>query len=172
MTKSRGGEVVVERLTLREARAKDEKEVSRLLWVNAMPGKPVPEGRFVVAEERGEVLATVGCRAKRGSLVLGPLAMDPLVNEYRFAVALYSGAKLLARGMEMREVWADADEHREYLLEAGYARRVGGWRIFVERRSSRRRRRVRFFPRALELLDRGAATVGDRARGGDGEGKA
>lgn len=153
--------MVVERLTLREARAKDEKEVSRLLWVNAMPGKPVPEGRFVVAEERGEVLATVGCRAKRGSLVLGPLAMDPLVNEYRFAVALYSGAKLLARGMEMREVWADADEHREYLLEAGYARR-----------SSRRRRRVRFFPRALELLDRGAATVGDRARGGDGEGKA
>jgi hypothetical protein len=35
--------------------------------------------------------------------------------------------------MGLREVWADCDEHREYLLEAGYHRRVGGWRLDTTR---------------------------------------
>jgi hypothetical protein len=62
-------------------------------------------------------------------LVLGPLAVDPWAGEHRFAVALYSGAGTLAREMGLREVWVDCDEHREYLLEAGYRRRMGGWHL-------------------------------------------
>jgi hypothetical protein len=35
--------------------------------------------------------------------------------------------------MGLREVWADCDEQREYLLEADYHRRVGGWRLDTTR---------------------------------------
>jgi hypothetical protein len=35
----------------------------------------------------------------------------------------------LAREMGLREVWADSDDSREYLLEADYRRRMGGWRL-------------------------------------------
>jgi hypothetical protein len=35
--------------------------------------------------------------------------------------------------MGLREVWVDCDEHREYLLEAGYHRCVGGWRLDTTR---------------------------------------
>ena len=35
--------------------------------------------------------------------------------------------------MGLREVWANSDEHREYLLEAGYHRRVGEWRLDMTR---------------------------------------
>jgi len=35
--------------------------------------------------------------------------------------------------MGLREVWANCDEHREYLLEASYHRRVDGWRLDTTR---------------------------------------
>jgi hypothetical protein len=35
--------------------------------------------------------------------------------------------------MGEREAWAGCDEHREYLLEAGYHRRIGGWRLDTAR---------------------------------------
>ena len=94
-----------------------------------MPGCIAFEERFIVAEERGEILAVVRCRTGRKRLLLGPLAVDPWAGEYRFAVALYSGAKDLAQEMGLREVWVDSDKHREYLLAAGYRWRVGGWRL-------------------------------------------
>jgi hypothetical protein len=35
--------------------------------------------------------------------------------------------------MGLREMWVGCDEHREYLLEADYHRRVGGWRLGTTR---------------------------------------
>jgi hypothetical protein len=35
--------------------------------------------------------------------------------------------------MGLREVWADCDEHREYLLKAGYQQRVGEWHLDTTR---------------------------------------
>ncbi len=107
----------------------DRNGIARVLELNSMPGWNAFEERFIVAEERGEILAVVSCRTGRKRLLLGPLAVDPWAGEHRFAVALYSAAKDLAREMGLREVWADSRHNREYLLKAGYRRRAGGWRL-------------------------------------------
>ena len=87
------------------------------------------EERFIVAEEQGVILAVMRYRAGRKRLLLGPPVVDPRTGEHRLAVALYSAAEALAREMGLREVWAKSDDNREYLLEAGYSRRMGGWRL-------------------------------------------
>ncbi len=105
----------------------DEGAIADVLGLNSMSERDVPKDTYILAEERGAILAVARCLLARKSLVLGPLAVDPWAEEHRFAVALYSGAGRLAQEMGLREVWADCDEHQEYLLEAGYRRRVGGW---------------------------------------------
>ncbi len=107
----------------------DRNGIARVLELNSIPGWIAFEERFIVAAERGEILAVVCCRTGGTRLLLGPLAVDPPAGEYRFDVALYSGAKDLAREMGLREGWAASDDNREYLLEAGYRRHLGGWRL-------------------------------------------
>lgn len=136
-----GRRIIVGRLAVRHAETKDERVIRRLLETGRISSrKPWPDRpgehslrspRSLVAEERGEVLAAACYRTSFGRLVLGPLAADTLVVEYRFVLALYSGAALLAQSTGKKEVWVESDEHREYLLEAGYRRRVGGWRLDV-----------------------------------------
>ena len=101
--------------------------IGRVLGLNSMSDRDVPKETDVVAEERGEILAVGRCLLARKRLVLGTLAVDPGAGEHSSAVALYSGVGNLAQEMGLRRVWANCDEHREYLLEAGYHRRVGGW---------------------------------------------
>ena len=92
-----------------------------------MSERDVPKETYVVAEERGEILAVGRCLLARKRLVLDRLAVAPGAAEHICAVALYSGVGNLVQEMGLRRVWANCDEHREYLLEAGYHRRVGGW---------------------------------------------
>ena len=116
------GEVAV-----RWGNLEDRGGIARILGLNSMSAWDVPKRTYIVAEERGEILAVGSYMIVRERLVLDPLAVDPWAGEHRFAVALYSGAGKLAWEIGLREVWADRDEYREYLLEAGYRRRVGGW---------------------------------------------
>lgn len=135
------GRVIVGKLMVRHAEPADEQVIRRLLETGRISSrKPWPDRpgerslrsvSSLVAEERGEVLASACYRISFGRLVLGPLVVEARVVEYRFALALYSGAALLARRTGEKEVWVESDEHREYLLEAGYRRRVGGWRLDV-----------------------------------------
>jgi hypothetical protein len=107
----------------------DRSGIARVLEQNSIPGWIAFEERFIVAEEPGKILAVMRYRAGRKRLLLGPPVVDPRTGEHRFAVALYSAAEALAREMGLREVWADSDDNREYLLDAGYSRQVGGWRL-------------------------------------------
>jgi N-acetylglutamate synthase-like GNAT family acetyltransferase len=120
-------------IVVRWGSLEDEGEISRVLRLNSMPGQNVLMETYIIAEERGEILAVGRCLLAHKRLVLGPLAVDPWAGEHRFAAALYSGAGRLAQEMGLQEVWADCDEHREYLLEAGYRRRVDGWRLDTTR---------------------------------------
>jgi hypothetical protein len=119
----------MDEIVVRWGNPEDGGGIGRILGLNSMPGRDVLEKEFIVAEEGDEILAIGAYLIGRERLVLGPLAVDPWVGERRFAVTLYSGARTLAREMGLREVWTERDEHREYLLEAGYRRRMGGWRL-------------------------------------------
>jgi hypothetical protein len=123
----------MDEIVVRWGNLEDKGEISYILNLNSIPARDVLEKAFIVAEERGEILMVGSYLIVRERLVLGPLSVDPWVGKRRFAVALYSGAGKLAREMGLREVWAKCDEHREYLLEAGYSRHVGEWRLDTTR---------------------------------------
>lgn len=87
-----GRRIALGRLTVRHAEARDEQAIRRLLETGQLSSrKPGPERsaeHSMVADERGELLAAVCYRTSLGRLILGPLAVDALVAEYRFALAL------------------------------------------------------------------------------------
>ncbi len=117
----------MDEIAVRWGSVEDGSAIGRVLGLNSMSERDVPKETYIVAEERGEILAVGRCLLARKRLVLGTLAVDPGAGERSFAVALYSGVGNLVQEMGLREVWANCDEHREYLLEAGYHRRMGGW---------------------------------------------
>lgn len=140
----------------------DEARVSTLLDLNGMPRWVAFEERFLVAEECGEVVAALRYRTEPKRLVLGLLVADPWRGERRLAVSLYSGAKRLARELGVTEVTArTARWGHGYPREAGYRRRVSGWRWEVGRpdekvRGAGRRGRFTSLLAALHLPSRGA----------------
>jgi hypothetical protein len=110
----------------------DEAKVAELMELNGMPRWVAFEGRFVVAERDGEVLAAVRYRTEPRRLLLGLLVADPWAGERRLAVALYAGARRLALGAS--DVVAKIDWRRaNYLYDAGYRRWRGGWRMDLSR---------------------------------------
>jgi hypothetical protein len=119
----------MDEIAVRWGNLKDWSKITRMLGLNSMSAQDVPKETYIVAEEKGEILAVGRCLVARKHLVLGPLTVDPWAGEHRFAVALYSGVGTLAQEIGLREVWVDCDEHQEYLLEACYRRRVGGWHL-------------------------------------------
>jgi hypothetical protein len=75
----------------------DEPRIAELLELNGMPRWVAYEERFVVAEDGGEVTAAVRYRTEPGRLLLGLLVADPRFVGGALALALYSGARALAR---------------------------------------------------------------------------
>ena len=104
----------------------DEARVAELLELNGMPRWAAFEERYIVAEERGEVLAALGYRTASKQLFLGILIADPWGGERRLAEALYTGALDLAWGAGIGEVRARALRD-DYPGEVGYRRWRGGW---------------------------------------------
>ena len=119
----------MDEIAVRWGSVEDKDVIARILGLNSAPEGNLTKETHIVAEARGEILAVARCLLARKRLVVGTPAVDPWAGKHRFAVALYSGAGELAREMGLREVWADYDEHREYLLEADYRRHEGGWRL-------------------------------------------
>jgi hypothetical protein len=62
--------------------------IARVLGLNSMSERDVPKETYVVAEERGEILAVGRCLLARKRLLLDTLAVAPGVGEHSFAVAL------------------------------------------------------------------------------------
>ena len=123
----------MDEIAVRWGSVEDGGAIARVLGLNSMSERDVPKETYVVAEERGEILAVGRCLLARKRLVLDRLAVAPGAAEHICAVALYSGVGNLVQEMGLREVWANCDEHRQYLLEAGYHRRVDGWRLDTTR---------------------------------------
>lgn len=123
----------MDEIVVRWGSLEDEGAIAHVLGLNSMSGRNVLQETYIIAEKRGEIMAVARCLMARKHLVVGPLAVDPWAGEHCFAVALYSGAGALAQEMGFREVWAECDEHQEYLLEVGYRRRVGGWHLDTRR---------------------------------------
>lgn len=120
-----GGPVEVG-VEVRWARAEDELQIARLLELNGMPRWLAFEERYIVAEERGEVLAALGYKTAASELFLGLLVVDPRGGERRLAEALYAGALDLAREAGIDEVRARAF-YRKVPDEVGYQWRRDGW---------------------------------------------
>lgn len=112
----------------------DAEKVSELLDLNGVPRRMAFEERLIVAEKEGRVLAVLRYRTRKHRLLLGPLLLaDPWAGERTLAVALYTGAGKLAREIGLREVRASTERRANYPSEAGYRRRIGGWRLDVAR---------------------------------------
>ncbi len=102
----------------------DEPGIADLLELNGMPRWIAFEERYIVAEKDGEILAAMRYRTEKKRLLLGLLVSDPWTEEYPLAVALYAGAKELAREMGVGEVIARPFPYAgDYPREAGYRRR-------------------------------------------------
>jgi hypothetical protein len=113
--------------------SEDEEKVSVLLELNGMSRRMAFEEQFIVAEKEGRVLAALRCRTEPKRLLLGLLLADPWADERALAVALYIGAGKLAWEMGVREVRARTERRADHPSEAGYRRRIGGWRLDVAR---------------------------------------
>ncbi len=122
-------------IEVRWGRDGDVEAVGDLLEFDGSPRDVASEERFIVAsEERGgfRVLAAARVRAVPGRMDLWGFVADPRVKEREFAAELYRGAWSLASELGIHEVWVDDDRHRESLLDAGYRRRIGGWKFAGE----------------------------------------
>jgi hypothetical protein len=119
----------MDEIAVRWRSVEDGGAIGRVLGLNSMSERDVPKETYMVAEERGEILAVGRSLLAHKRLVLGTLAVARGAAEHSCAVALDSGAGNLVQEMGLREVWANCDEHRDYVLEAGYRRRMDGWRL-------------------------------------------
>ncbi len=116
------------RAVVRRGLPEDAPRIAGLLELNGIPRWVAFEERFIVAEERGKLVAAVRFWEGPRRLHLGLLVTDPWSEEGRLAVALYAGARTTARGLGLREIMARTRRHEGHLCEAGYSRFVGGWR--------------------------------------------
>jgi hypothetical protein len=106
----------------------DEDRVAELLELNGMPRPLAFEERFIVAEEKSEMLAALSYKTASKQLRLGFLIADPWAGERSLARALYAGAVALAREAGIGEVHARSSPHGDYPYEIGYRPWRGGWR--------------------------------------------
>jgi hypothetical protein len=101
----------------------DEGRIADVLQLNGMPRWIAFEERYIVAEKDGEILAALRYRTESKRLLLGLLVSDPWAEERPLAVALYAGARELARELGVGEVIARLSSRGDYPREAGYRRR-------------------------------------------------
>jgi len=126
---AKAGERVGRNIEIRWGLAEDEPGILELLDLNGMPRLAASEEQYGVAEVDGQLLAAMAYRTESKLLLLGSVVADPWAGERDLAVALYAGARSLARDMGVREVLARSDERADYPREAGYRRKLGGWRL-------------------------------------------
>jgi hypothetical protein len=134
--KERSGEASVdlpEGIEVRWGLLEDEPRVADILELNGMPRWIAFEERYIVAEKDSKILAAMRYRTEKKRLLLGLLVSDPWAEERPLAVALYAGARELAREMGVGEIVARPIPYiGDYPREAGYRRRGRReWRLDV-----------------------------------------
>lgn len=116
----------------------DKAQIAELLEMNGFPRRIATEEKFMVAERDGTIQAALSSRTGAKRFLLGLLVADPWIQERPLTVALYAGARTLAREVGVEEVRARPLRYGGYAYEAGYRRVVGGWRLDVEWPPNRR----------------------------------
>ena len=136
-------EVLVDGIRVRWGLREDQPQIAELLELNGMPRWITFELTFLVAERDGRILAALRYRTEEKRLLLGLLAVDPWAGESDLALALYAGARELAREMAVKEIFARPIRYgnwpADYPYEAGYRRVMGGWRLDATRPLDRRK---------------------------------
>jgi hypothetical protein len=99
------------------------------LELNGMPRWVAFEEHFIIVDEGEALTAAIRFRQEDGRLHLGLLVTDPRTEEHPLAVALYVGARAIARRSGCHEIRARTRRHQRHLREAGYRRCGGAWRI-------------------------------------------
>ena len=117
------------RPSVRLGTPRDAPRIARLMELNGMPRWVAFEERFIIAEEGVALTAAIRFRQECGRLHLGLLVTDPWTEEEPLAVALYVGARAVARRSGFHEIRAQTRRHQRHLREAGYRRRAGAWQI-------------------------------------------
>jgi hypothetical protein len=102
----------------------DEGRIADVLELNGMPRWIAFEERYIVAEKDGEILAALRYRTESKRLLLGLLVSDPWAEERPLAVALYAGARELAREMGVGEVIARLSSQARGRIPSAGAPRV------------------------------------------------
>lgn len=118
-------------LVVRRGSAEDMPRISDFLEFNGIPRWVAFEERFIVVEEDGRLVAVLRFREDLEKLCLGLLVTGPFSEERTLAVALYSGARVMAHGLGLREVRIHGNSHRMYPRVAGFHRCKAGWRVDV-----------------------------------------
>jgi hypothetical protein len=116
---------------VRPGLAEDAPRIAELLELNGIPRWVAFEERFIVAEDDGKLVAVLRFREDSERLYLGLLVTDPWVDEHSLAIALYTGARIMAHEFGLREIQARTRQNEIYPREVGYRRWRGGWRLDV-----------------------------------------
>ena len=96
-----------------------------------MPRWVAFEERFILAEDEGKLMAVVRFHEDSEYLFLGLLVAEPWAKEGSVAVDLYTGARVMARELGLREIRARTRQDETYPREAGYRRWREGWQLDV-----------------------------------------
>jgi hypothetical protein len=117
------------RTEVRPGLAEDALRIAELLELNGIPRWVAFEERFIIAKDDGKLVAVLRFREDTARLYLGLLVTDPWAEEHPIAVALYAGAREIARGLGLREIRARTRQGETHPDAAGYRRYRGGWRL-------------------------------------------
>lgn len=104
----------------------DEHKVAELLELNGRPRWEAFEERFIVAEEKGKILAALPYQTTSKRLWVGPLITDPWVEERPLARALYAGLGDLAREIGVDYVLTQPLPYADYPRETGTSGAAAG----------------------------------------------
>jgi hypothetical protein len=96
---------------------------------NGIPRWVAFEERFILAEDEGRLVAVLRYREDSECLFLGLLVAEPRAEEGAVAVDLYTGARVLARALGLREIRARTRRDEAYPRQAGYRRWREGWQL-------------------------------------------
>lgn len=104
----------------------DEPKIAALLELNSRPRWEASEERFIVAEEKGKILAALPYETTSKRLWVGLLIANPWAEERSVARALYAGLGDLAREKGVGGVLAQSVSYADYPYEAGFLQ-CGPW---------------------------------------------
>ena len=109
------------RTQVRRGLVGDAPRIADLIEQNGIPRWVAFEERFILAEERGRLVAVLRFREGPECLFLGLLVAEPRAEEGSVAVDLYNGARVMARELGLQEIRARTRRDQTYPARRGTA---------------------------------------------------